>query len=55
MRILIACEYSSRVREDFRELGHDAFSCDIIESDDDRYNRPFYYYKAQELLSEIEE
>lgn len=35
MRILIACEYSGRVREAFRKLGHDAWSCDLLPSDDD--------------------
>lgn len=30
MQILIACETSGKVREAFRELGHDAFSCDIL-------------------------
>lgn len=33
MKILIACEFSGRVREAFRKKGHDAFSCDIIPSD----------------------
>lgn len=30
MRVLIACEYSGRVRDAFAKLGHDAWSCDII-------------------------
>lgn len=30
MRILIACEYSGKVREAFRKLGHDAWSCDLL-------------------------
>lgn len=34
MRVLIACEYSGRVREAFRKLGHDAWSCDLLESED---------------------
>lgn len=29
MRVLIACEYSGRVREAFARLGHDAWSCDL--------------------------
>lgn len=40
MRVLVACEYSGRVREAFRKLGHDAWSCDIIPSDD---NSPHHY------------
>lgn len=31
MNILIACEESQRVCTEFRKLGHNAFSCDIIE------------------------
>ena len=38
MRILVACEYSGRVREAFRSLGHDAWSCDILPSDDQSKN-----------------
>lgn len=29
MRVLVACEYSGRVRQAFRDLGHDAWSCDL--------------------------
>lgn len=34
MRVLVACEYSGAVRRAFRALGHDAWSCDLIPSDD---------------------
>ena len=34
MRILVACEFSGRVREAFRRLGHDAWSCDLLPADD---------------------
>lgn len=30
MKILIACEYSGRVRDAFAALGHDAMSCDLL-------------------------
>jgi len=30
MRVLIACEYSGRVRDAFNEKGHDVISCDIL-------------------------
>ena len=33
MRVLVACEFSGTVREAFRKLGHEAFSCDILPSD----------------------
>jgi len=32
-RILVACEFSGVVRDAFRALGHDATSCDIIETE----------------------
>lgn len=35
MRVLVACEYSGRTREAFRRLGHDAWSCDLLPSEDD--------------------
>ncbi len=35
MKVLVACEYSGRVRQAFRNLGHDAWSCDLLESKDD--------------------
>lgn len=35
MKILIACEYSGRMRQEFRNLGHDAWSCDLLPSEDD--------------------
>lgn len=34
MRVLVACEYSGRVREAFRALGHEAWSCDLLPADD---------------------
>lgn len=33
MRILLGCERSGKIRDAFRELGHDAVSCDWFESD----------------------
>ena len=40
MRVLVACEYSGRVREAFRKLGHDAWSCDLLPTED---NSPYHY------------
>lgn len=34
MRVLIGCEYSGRVRQAFRDLGHDAWSCDFLDAED---------------------
>lgn len=33
MRVLVACEYSGRVRDAFRALGHEAISCDLLPTD----------------------
>lgn len=32
MRVLVACEFSGVVREAFRKRGHDAYSCDLLDS-----------------------
>jgi site-specific DNA-cytosine methylase len=39
MRVLVACEYSGRVRNAFRAKGHEAWSCDLLPSED---NSPFH-------------
>jgi hypothetical protein len=33
LKILVACEFSGKVRDAFAKLGHDAWSCDIIPTD----------------------
>lgn len=33
MRVLIACEYSGTVRDAFKARGHDAWSCDLLPTD----------------------
>lgn len=33
MKVLIACEYSGIVREAFKNKGHDAWSCDILDTE----------------------
>lgn len=35
IRVLVACEYSGAVRNAFRAKGFDAWSCDLLPSDDD--------------------
>lgn len=35
MRVLVACEYSGVVRRAFRALGHEAWSCDLLPSEDE--------------------
>lgn len=45
MKVLIACEYSATVRDAFRKLGHEAWSCDIIPCDGD----PTYHIQGDAL------
>lgn len=33
MKVLVACEFSGAVRDEFAKLGHDAWSCDILPSE----------------------
>ena len=33
MKVLVACEFSGVVRDEFSKLGHDAWSCDLLPSD----------------------
>jgi site-specific DNA-cytosine methylase len=42
VRVLVACEYSGRVRDAFRRHGHDAWSCDLLECEAD----PSWHYQA---------
>ena len=50
MKVLVACEYSGVVREAFRARGHDAWSCDLLESDD---NSPYHIMgDATQLLDQ---
>ena len=36
MKVLVACEYSATVRNAFLKRGHDAWSCDLLPSEDDQ-------------------
>ena len=42
-RILLACEKTQAVTKEFRRLGHEAFSCDILPCDG---GHPEWHYKA---------
>lgn len=35
MKVLVACEFSAIVRDAFRALGHDAWSCDLLPTEGD--------------------
>lgn len=36
MKVLVACEFSGVVRDEFNKLGHDAWSCDLIPTESTR-------------------
>jgi hypothetical protein len=46
MRILVACEYSARVRDAFRARGHDAWSVDLLPTVGD----PLYHFEDDALV-----
>ncbi len=47
MRVLVACEYSGRVRDAFRRRGHDAMSCDLLPTEVDG---PHYQGPVEDVL-----
>lgn len=49
MKVLVACEYSGRVRDAFRALGHDAVSCDLLSSD---AGGPHHYGDVREIIND---
>lgn len=49
MKILVACEYSGRVRDAFIRAGHDAMSCDLLQTD---VQGPHYQGDVRDVLSQ---
>lgn len=49
MRVLIACEYSGTVRDAFIARGHDALSCDLLETE---LPGPHYRGDVRDVLSD---
>jgi hypothetical protein len=47
MKVLVACEYSGTVRDEFRKMGHDAWSCDILPTDVDG---PHYQCDVRDVI-----
>jgi len=50
MKVLVGCEYSGVVRQAFRNLGHDAWSCDLLESEDNSQ-----YHIVGDVLNIVED
>jgi len=51
MRVLIACEYSGKVRDAFAKKGHFAMSCDLLPSDNPKHG-VHYIGDVLDLLSD---
>ena len=49
MKVLIACEYSGRVRDAFIAQGHDAISCDLLPTDSPG---PHYQGDVRDILND---
>ena len=49
MRVLVACEYSGRVRDAFLRRGHDAMSCDLLPTE---VPGPHYEGPVEDVLYE---
>lgn len=49
MKILIACEYSGVVRDEFIKLGHDTISCDILPTEKEG---PHYQGDVRDILNQ---
>ena len=49
MKVLVACEYSGRVRDAFIKKGHDAMSCDLLETDE---SGPHYTGDVTDILGQ---
>jgi len=50
MKVLVACECSGRVREAFRKLGHEAWSCDIKEDE----NGEDYFHMQDDVVNQLD-
>ena len=49
MRVLVACEYSGKMRDAFRAKGHDAMSCDILPTD---VEGPHYQGDVRDIIND---
>lgn len=50
MKVLIGCEESGVVRDAFRELGHDAYSCDLLPSSNPTHHIQGDVFEAIKLM-----
>lgn len=48
MRVLVACEFSGRVRDAFLAIGHEAMSCDLLPTESEG---PHYQGDVRDVLN----
>lgn len=53
MRVLVACEYSGAVRDEFLKLGHDAHSCDILPCESKYLNKDMIGYRQRHYQQDV--
>ena len=53
MKVLIACEYSGAVRDEFLKLGHDAHSCDILPCESKYLNKDMIGYRQRHYQQDV--
>ncbi len=46
LKILVACEFSGKVRDAFIDLGHSAISCDLLPCESVKYTDPSLHYQG---------
>jgi len=51
MRVLLACEFSGVTRRAFKALGHDAWSCDLLDAEDHQENPQHIRGDIRDLLA----
>lgn len=51
-KVLVACEFSGRVRDAFLDRGFDAYSCDLAPSDSDRGESRHYQCDVLDIIGE---
>jgi len=49
LRVLVACEYSGRVRDAFRARGHEAMSCDLLPTEKEG---PHYEGRVEDVIDD---
>jgi len=51
MKVLVACEFSGVVRDAFARRGHDAYSCDLLDTESD-YPAPHYRGDVLDIIND---